>query len=326
MMILAPVGLFGPALHPGWTQSDLLSVPVESVAQPDLFHAIAAAGFVLWTNSPGTASAAHDAGLECTYLGTGSPLPPPCPVPRTYDVAFVEANRWRALAESVAAQLDASCLRIGPQVGWNGVAAELAKARILIWPSRIEGNSRIQREARTVGTVPVALPSRFTPDLNERSGAVVVESLEQMPAVIEALLRDPLHLRELSRRAVEWARTQLDWQAYIARVDEAIKRPSPDRVWRFRQLAGAALDDVLDRAHVLDLELRQSQAELADLRSRTQQLEGDVERLRIRAAELNRPRHRLADRANDLLRSLPPLHRAAKSILVPALREDKIQT
>jgi hypothetical protein len=78
------------------------------------------------------------------------------------DVAIVEENRWVSLAEEVVGRLDGvSVLRIPGIDSTHSLSEVLRPARILGWPSRVEGMSRIAREARAVGTVPVASRKGF---------------------------------------------------------------------------------------------------------------------------------------------------------------------
>jgi hypothetical protein len=332
MMMLSPAGLCGPALRAGWQPPDPVTAPIDSVARPELFQAIAAVGFELWTNSPGSAAAAQGAGVACTFLGTGTPLPFPTPGEKTHDIAIVEANRWRPFAEIVAAQVDATLLRIGPRSGWNVIPEALANARILVWPSRLEGDSRIQREARAVGTVPVALPTQFTACLNEECGAIVVDTLEDMPGAIRRLLDQPEYLEELSRRAMVSVRRQVDWPSYVARVDLAIRRRPPDPPWMFRQLAGTTLDAVWRGHHQETADLRAQAAELraqtdelrslvAAATSRATELETQLAAVRAQADELRKLRHRVANRVNDAGRRAPVVHRSVRA-LVSALARD----
>jgi hypothetical protein len=223
IMLLGPPGLAGWPFVPDWPgKPDPLTVPVEDLARPEHFRAMASAGFHLWTHIPGLARAAIDAGVACTDVGVGTPVPFPTPVDRPFDVVWVQANRWAPLARQVVERLDVRQLAI-PEVPHARILRLLASARVLVWPSRVEGQARIQAEARAVGTVPVALDSNpFAPGMAEEDGVVPVGSVDQMPAAITGLLSDRARLEELSRRARRWARTRFDWSAYVARVD----RPS----------------------------------------------------------------------------------------------------
>lgn len=356
MMLLSPAGLCGPALTSTWTPPDPVVAPTEGVARPEVFRAIETAGFELWSNSAGTAEMAAVAGVRCTPLGTGSPLPRPPGRPRSHDLAVLEANRWRPLADIVAAQVDATCLRIGEHPGWTAIPELLSAARILVWPSRLEGNSRVQREARAVGTVPVVLPNAFTHGMAEEFGAVVVETLEEMPGAIRRLLDDRDHLAELSERASAWARREDDWRSYVARVDLALRRRPEPAAWTFRELAGDEIDRL---AHDHGAALAHQAAEIAELRAalvgaaaeaqeargaaasevaqtaaRAAEAEARAARIRaeldatrsalgqseLEAQRLQSLRHRVADRVTDAAWRVPMVHRTVRGGLAVASR------
>lgn len=77
-----------------------------------------------------------------------------------------------------------------------------------------------------MGTVPAVLNSNpFAVGFDEENGALAVASVEEMPAPVMALLRDEARLSQLAERGMRTARTQVDWDAYIARVDDALRRP-----------------------------------------------------------------------------------------------------
>jgi hypothetical protein len=225
MMLLAPPGLFGWPFQAGWTRSDPTFAVLEELAVPDHFRAIEALGFELWSNNQRLADAARSAGVDCEWIGGGVPMPFPQPGGKTYDVVLVEANRWAPLARIVAAKLNGvSILRI-PEVDNEELLRLLGQARILIWPSRVEGHSRIQSEARAMGTVPVALPNPFAVGLSAEEGAMIVSSLEEMPGAIERLLADPIKLGNLAALGVHTARNQLDWERFVARVEAVLNKP-----------------------------------------------------------------------------------------------------
>jgi hypothetical protein len=223
IMLLGPPGLAGWPFVPHWPgQPDPLTVPIEDLARAEHFRAMAAAGFRLWTHTPGLARAVSEAGVACTDIGVGTPVPFPEPEDRPYDVVWVQSNRWASLAREVVERLEVSHVPI-PEVPHDRMLELLAKGRVLVWPSRVEGQARIQIEARAVGTVPVALDSNpFAPALHEGAGAVTAGSLEAMVEEVGRLLADAGRWAELSRRAREWARAYLDWDAYVARVDGAL--------------------------------------------------------------------------------------------------------
>jgi hypothetical protein len=298
--VVAPPGLFGWPFTGGWTLPDPLTVAPDSVGRPEHYLALAALGFELWTHSPGIAESARGAGVECRFVGSGTPNPFPGPVEKRYDVVTVGSNRWAPLAESVVDRLNGVSHRAIPGVDHPRMLRELGAGRILVWPSRIEGHSRIQVEARAMGTVPVALSSnRFAGGLDEEGGAVAVESVEEMPEVVAKLLGDPARLSRLSERAARSAREQVDWRAYVSRVDEALSRPprvDPGRSGRFE--IGRAAEDAHARATA------QLRADLDELLAKTAWLEEELGALRgrrsiraaLRLASLARPWFAARDR------------------------------
>lgn len=222
VFLLAPPGLFGwPFCGPGWTAPDPLTVAPESVGTPVQFQAMEQLGILLLTHSPGIVAAAHAAGTRCAFVGTGRPaesLPRPV-AERSVDVAALLANRWAPLVEQVADQLDGLTVDLVEETSNTEVLSRLSRARVLLWPSRIEGHATIPWEARTVGCVPVALSTnRFAVGLTEDSGALVVETVQELAPAIRALLSDDQRWRELSKRAVDSARREVDWNRYVDRV------------------------------------------------------------------------------------------------------------
>ena len=222
MALLGPPGLFGPALEEGFSAPDSLTVPLDQVGTVEQYRQIA--GFELWTNSPRVAAEAAEAGVECLFVGTGQPVPFPDHVPKLHPVAYVGANRWAPLARQAASAVSVSVLEIS-EGGRDSVVRAIASAQLLLLPVRIEGQSRLQLEARAVGTVPIALSSnRYAAGMDEAGGAVLVDSVEEMALAIEQLLADPDRLGALSRRARSTARAQLDWRRYVTRVAAALHR------------------------------------------------------------------------------------------------------
>ena len=313
VMLLAPPGLFGPGLHDGWAQPDPTTVPVDAVGHPEQFRPLAALGCELWTHSPGIARDCIRAGIECRELGSGTPVPFPDLVAKTHDIAVVAANRWAKLARAVAAKVDASCLTI-PQQDNGLLPLALGRARILVWPSRIEGDSRIQREARAMGTVPVALSTnRYATDLDAEHGAVLVDSLDAMPRAIERLLESPAELDALSTVAVRTARAHVDWRRYKERVRDALTSPAPARR-RFLQTAG---DMVARERRLADARLARVTAELHVARAMAAQLEMQLTaELEVAEAEVlhlrGRRAIRMADGVGGVVRSMRPARALAR--------------
>jgi hypothetical protein len=225
MHLLAPPGLWGWSFLPGWEPVDPHRVDVHAVGLPASFRAIAAFGMSMWTNAHGIAEAGSRAGVPVSWLGTGTPVPFPAASTKTADVAIVEANRWAFEAEQVLSHLPSVNVHRVPAIeSVYSLGEALAPAKILLWPSRIEGMSRISREARAVGTVPVALDTNpFATLADHGRGTVLVDGLTDIADVTRALLADPDRLEELSREAAEGARLQVDWDSFLVRVKEALE-------------------------------------------------------------------------------------------------------
>jgi glycosyltransferase involved in cell wall biosynthesis len=315
MMVLAAPGLFGPALDPGFSPPDPLTVDIDSIALPGHFHAIRAAGFEVWTNSPALAEASRAAGVACTLLGSGQPIPFPQPGERRHEVALLSANRWAPLARSVAERVRGSVYEI-PEGDRRSIVAALASTRILILPSRIEGQSRVQLEARAVGTVPVALRSnRFATGLDGAGGAVVVDSLDEMPAAIEGLLDHPKELAERSERAMRTARAQMDWNAFVERVRAAIADPVDDPAREVRAGFGEAIEGIIanlsgalteriEAAQGAEARLEAAHAEIGSLRDALARVGEERDTLR---AEINNLRDVLTRTEQERTDSLAEL-------------------
>lgn len=167
LLMLAAPGLFGWPFVSGWTLPDPLTVPISDLARPEHFRSMRALGFTLWTHSRGILDAAEAAGVPCAFIGEGQPMPFQDVPPKTTDVVFIAENRWAPLALEVAGQLRAQAEPILGQTH-EDLLRRLAAARILLLPSRVEGTSRLQWEARALGTVPVALATNpFAEGLDE---------------------------------------------------------------------------------------------------------------------------------------------------------------
>jgi hypothetical protein len=228
LLMLAPPGLFGWPFVSGRTPPSPISVPLNSLARPEHFHGMAALRFELWSGSHGVAEAARSAGVECTWIGHGNPSPISCVADKTIDVVWLEDNRWAPLAREVAARLDVPHRSIRSN-RHHAVLQELGAGRVLLWPSRVEGHARILNEARSLGTVPVALATnRYATGLTEAAGCAVVDTLEELPGAIHKLLRETDRLAELSSRGITAAREEVNWSAYVSRVDAAVARERAD--------------------------------------------------------------------------------------------------
>jgi len=242
MMLLAPPGFAGwPYTEDAWEKPDPLTVDPDALGRPEHFHGIAGLGCELWTHSRGLQTAAREAGIECAYIGSGQPEPFPPVVAKEHDLVVLEHNRWAPLAIEVAERVDGGLLRI-PTADHAAVLRGLGSARVLVWPSRVEGHSRVQVEARAMGTVPVALSTnRFAEGLGEAGGAVVVGSPDEMAPAISELLARPAELQRLSALASESARAQVDWEGYVERIDAVLSQPQSPR-------PGAGARDRITRA------------------------------------------------------------------------------
>ncbi len=311
--LLGPPGLSGwDFLGPERPAPDPWIIPVDQVGRPDSFRAMWGLGFDLWTNAVGIEEAGRRADVPVTWIGTGSPVTfPDIPV-KTHDVAIIESNRWHAQADSVAAALPGvSVLRIPPVPHVYSLASFLAPARLLIWPSRLEGMSRIAREARSAGTIPVALSTNpFAVAEDHTDGVVLVDDLDELATTALELLGDPDRIASQRSRAIASAQRQVDWPAFVARVEAAVAattdrsgsastRPSScnDLAATARVYLGNAVHrevgHMVDRFDDLEAHLRgviddRVRAELSTARARDEALSlatalrGEVEAFRLR--------------------------------------------
>jgi glycosyltransferase involved in cell wall biosynthesis len=230
ILLLAPPGLFGWPFEAGWSPESPLTVAINALARPEQFQAMASLGFELWTNTPEMARQVHASGVSCAFIGNGTPLAYPPPLPKRYDVVTIANNRWAELARAVLERLDPAIAHHDiPACSNDELLQALGQARILIHPMRTEGFSRLGLEARAMGAVPVVLDSnRFAVGLDEEGGGVAVSSLEQMASAVQSLLTDPQRLAALRQRGMRSARTQIAWDTYVARVDAALSSPEPE--------------------------------------------------------------------------------------------------
>jgi hypothetical protein len=212
VLLLGPPGLCGWSFQAGWSPPDLTVVDVATVGTPATYRAMANLGFSL-------------AGVRVSRIGTGTPVPFPDPPAKTADIAVIEANRWFPVAERLSQQLpEASVLRVPSQSAYS-LSAALGPARILPWPSRVEGMSRIAREARAVGTVPVALSSNpFASPRDHGPGAVLAPDVQGVLRETRRLLGAPDELAQRAKLAAHGAREQVDWKRYLGRVSAALRQ------------------------------------------------------------------------------------------------------
>lgn len=326
VFLLAPPGLFGwPFVAPGWAPPDPLTVPLDAVAAPEHFIAMERLGCSLLTHSPGLAHAAADSGVSCTFVGTGRPaatLAEPRP-DREIDAAAVMSNRWAPLVQGVLAELEGPRLDPIGESANGEILERLARSRVLVWPSRIEGHATIPWEARTVGCVPVALSSnRFAVGLSDDEGAVVVDRVEDIAPAVRQLLDDPARWQRLSRRAVEVARREVDWDSYVERVAgwvESVPQPAPDLAARGGM--GAALAAWLTARAVENQAVREElQAELDRVRAdrdqwseRASEFELELDRVRVDRDQWHR-QSRALEAELDALSKIPGVGLARRAV------------
>jgi D-inositol-3-phosphate glycosyltransferase len=246
LMLLGPPGLIGWPFAAGWSRPDPLTVDIEAVARPEHFCGAAALGYELWTVSPGLRAAAREAGVECRLVGTGWPGGvPERPLQKDLDVVTMRDNRWAPLAAPVVRRLredGVECVQV-PAADHARTLEALARARILLLPSRVEGQSRLGCEARAMGAVPVVLNTNpYAVGLDEAGGAVALPSPDEMPRAICDLLADRDRLGGLRETARASARSQVAWAPYVARVAAALDSPAAASGRGARSEVGATLE------------------------------------------------------------------------------------
>jgi glycosyltransferase involved in cell wall biosynthesis len=254
LMLLAPLGLFGWDFTAGaWSPQDFETVDPGAFGRPEHFRGAAALGFELWTHSPGLQRASEAAGVPCRFIGSGQPnhFPDP-PAEKDIDVLTLTNNRWGRLASGVAGQLEARgirCVEV-PKVGHAETLGYFGRARVLVHPSRIEGNSRISYEARAMGCVPVALDTNpYAVGFDEQSGGVAVGSVAEMAEAAGELLAEPARLERLSAAGIEAGRGQVRWGPYLERIGAALdEAPERDPGRDARAEIGRALREREDAA------------------------------------------------------------------------------
>jgi len=295
--LLAPPGLHGWDFLSGWEPPDPGTVPLDSVGRPETFRAASALGFELWTQTLGIAAAATAAGVAISWLGKGTPIPMAEPGPKTHDVAIVRANRWYEPAAAIAGRLgDAvTVLEVGAVSNSYSLSAALSPARMLIFPSRIEGKSRISIEARAVGTVPVFLDTNpFATRADHGPGVVLVADLDQLESEVRRLLDAPGELARLAAEGRDGARSEMAWGPHVQRVHSAIEALGARPEAEGREQLGRDVRVQWQAAAGL-LEL--ARAERRGLEDRVRRLEGELAASkRGLEAYRNRPTVRLADR------------------------------
>jgi hypothetical protein len=309
IFVLAAPGLFGWPFAAGWTIPDPVTVPIDALARPEHFRGMASFGFELLTHSEGIVQAARSADVECHYVGVGEPWDPADRAEvRSVDALAVMSNRWAPLAGAVLDQLSGLAVDPVPTVDNDEMLRRMARARVLVWPSRIEGHATIPVEARAVGCVPVALSTNvFAAALDEAHGAVLVDTPEAIAPAVRALLADEARLSRLSELGAASARELTDWKAFVQRVRRWLEAPAASDPGRAaRAAAGAdvrAAIGSLRAEHQMRLEERLLQIEVA--RRDLTEAALTQERLRGEIDWLTRSRFaRAAARARRLARRL----------------------
>jgi hypothetical protein len=223
------------------------------LARPEHFTGMAGLGFELITHSRGIVDAAAAAGVDCSFLGTGLPWELPRPASKEVDAVGLLANRWAPLVRKVAGELGKTTVDLVEEAPNDEVLARMARARVLIWPSRIEGHATIPHEARSVGCVPVALSTNpFAVGLDDESGALVVDTADEIAPAVRGVLTDRERLEGLASRAAITARDETAWQPFVDRVTAWLDAPAPPAPGRgARAGAGAALSAVLEEERAI---------------------------------------------------------------------------
>ncbi len=178
LALLAPTGMFGWPFVSPWCPESPLNMALDDLARPEHFRAMAALDVDVWTHMLPVPELARAAGARCTLIGSGNPVPLASrPAAKDIPAVYLQANRWRALAEEVARKMRTPVQMI-PKGDHEAVMEALARARVLLLPARVEGDGRLLREARARGTVVVGLSSNvYATGLDEASGAIAVENL-----------------------------------------------------------------------------------------------------------------------------------------------------
>jgi glycosyl transferase family 1 len=311
--VLAAPGLFGwPFAGGDWARPDPLTVEIGDLARPEHFRGMHALGFELLTHSEGIARAAAKAGVDCHFTGVGEPwrISPPAGE-RSVDVLALMSNRWAALARRVLDELSGLNVDRVPEVPNEEMLHRMSRAKVLVWPSRVEGHATIPVEARAMGCVPVALDTNpFGAALDDAHGVVTVGDVREMAPAVRALLDDASRLQALSERGRAAARDLTDWSVFVDRVRSFLDAPAPPDPGRdARAGAGAALRAAIQRerdAHQARLEERLVQVEVArqELTKATERQRRLLEEIGQRTAEVERLRRIPIVRAVERARSL----------------------
>ncbi len=220
--LFAPPGLFGWSFTNAAAAPDPTAVSPADVGRPEHYQAMAALGFTLWSNSAHTAGAAAAAGVDCAFIGSGNPVPPPDDTVRDHDIVVVGGNRWADAAGAVADAIGATCLITVP--GSNAdLLRQLGRGRVLVHPMRVEGTSRLGHEARRMGTILAALTTNpYLAGASRDEGAILAPDADRLAAAVRTALDDPAELQRLSDGGRQFAERWNDWPAYRSRVAAAV--------------------------------------------------------------------------------------------------------
>ena len=299
LFVLAAPGLFGwPFSAAGWTPPDPLTVGLDELATPMHFRAMHATGYQLLTHSPGIVDAAQTAGVPCWFVGTGRPRPPrPAErTPRDLDAVGLMANRWSPFVAQIAAELDDLHVVCLPESPNHVVLEHFSRAKVLLWPSRVEGHATIPWEARSMGCVPVALSSnRFAVGLTPESGAIIVDEVAEIAPAVRSLMADEERWRALSERAMQTAPEEVAWEPYVRRVNEfiaSITPPGPDRP--ALGTMGRSLETWLDER------AESTQAALTELHGELERVSEDRQEIHAELARVREDRDALASRLGEV--------------------------
>jgi hypothetical protein len=189
-------------------------------------------------------------------------------------------NRWSHLARQVTGELErdgVACVAV-PRTGRAEVLELLGRSRVFVHPMRVEGNSRLGCEARAMGAVPVVLDSNlYAVGLDEAGGAVPVSSVEEMAGTVTGLLADAPRLERLSATGMATARSQIAWEPYVERIDEALATEAEDPGRAARAGLGLALSDDIRGRERLESDLAAVQADLATVQADLERHRGWLE-------------------------------------------------
>ncbi len=248
LLLLGPLGLLGWPFVSGWTKPSPLTATAEDVNRPESFKALAEMSIPVWSNARVIVNAARASGVNASFVGEGQAMPYPEPAEaRPVDVAWLADNRWASIARPLAERLTCVVDAI-ETVDHAEMLRRLGRARVLLYPARIEGESRVLREARKMGTVPVVVTGNpVATQASPSDGVIAVDDRESMPEVITALLSDPERLASLSRAAISRARAGSLWEPFVARVANAFRSlPPPDPATGARAVIGERLGHEID--------------------------------------------------------------------------------